>query len=55
MRRPAQRFRRACGYLLCVGACIKVLLPHRLVFSFRGSILIETAREVQADLEETRW
>jgi hypothetical protein len=35
-----------------VGACITVLLPHRLVFSFRGSTLIETAREGQADLED---
>src|SRR5688572_31527357 len=24
------------AYLICVGACIKVLLPHGLVFSFRG-------------------
>ena len=41
------------AYLACVGACITVLLPHRLVFSFRGSTLIETAREAQADLEDT--
>jgi hypothetical protein len=40
------------AYLVCVGACITVLLPHRLVFSFRGSTLIETAREAQADLED---
>ena len=39
------------AYLICVGACITVLLPHRLVFSFRGSTLIEAAREAQADLE----
>ena len=41
------------AYLACVGACITVLLPHRLVLSFRGSTLIETAREAQADLEDT--
>jgi hypothetical protein len=41
------------AYLLCIGACIKVLLPHRLVFSFRGSALISAAHEAQADLEET--
>ena len=40
------------AYLICIGACIAVLLPHRLVFSFRGSTLIETAREAQADLED---
>ena len=30
-----------------------MLLPHRLVFSFRGSTLIEVARQAQADLDET--
>jgi hypothetical protein len=39
------------AYLVCVGACITVLLPHRLVFSFRGSTFIETAREARVDLE----
>ena len=38
------------AYLGCVGACIKVLLPHRLVFSFRGSVLLQAARE--AGVEE---
>ena len=41
------------GYLVCVGACIKVLLPHRLVFAFRGSALIDAARETGNDLEAT--
>ena len=41
------------AYLLCIAGCIKVLLPHRLVFSFRGSTLIEVARQAQADLDET--
>ena len=41
------------AYLLCLAAFIKVLLPHRLVFSFRGSTLIEVARQAQADLDET--
>jgi hypothetical protein len=40
------------AYLVCVGACITVLLPHRLVFAFRGSTLIETARDGQANLED---
>ena len=33
------------AYVCCVGACIKVLLPHRLVFAFRGSILVRAARQ----------
>ena len=41
------------AYLVCVGACIKVLLPHRLVFAFRGSALIDAARETGNDLEAT--
>ena len=41
------------AYLACIWACIRVLLPHRLVFSFRGSTLIEAARDAQSDLEET--
>jgi hypothetical protein len=41
------------AYLVCVAASIKVLLPHRLVFSFRGSTLIAAAREARSDLEET--
>jgi hypothetical protein len=40
------------AYLVCVGACIKVLLPHRLVFAFRGSALIDAARQSRTDLEE---
>ena len=38
------------AYFGCVGACIKVLLPHRLVFSFRGSVLLQAARD--AGVEE---
>jgi hypothetical protein len=30
-----------------------VLLPHRLVFAFRGSALIDAARRSHTDLEET--
>ena len=41
------------AYLVCVGACIKVLLPHRLVFAFRGSALIDAARDTGNDLEAT--
>jgi hypothetical protein len=37
------------AYVMCVAACIKVLLPHRLVFSFRGSVLLRTAREAAVD------
>ena len=37
---------------MCVGACIAVYLPHRLVFSFRGSALIQAARESQAELDQ---
>ena len=37
------------AYVICVGACIKVLLPHRLVFSFRGSVLMQAAREAAVD------
>jgi hypothetical protein len=33
------------AYLGCVAASIKVLLPHRLVLSFRGSVLLQAARE----------
>lgn len=40
------------AYLVCVSACITVLLPHRLVFAFRGSTLIEAARAAQADLDD---
>ena len=49
-----QAFRaRDLAYLVCVGACIKVLLPHRLVFAFRGSALIDAARDTGNDLEAT--
>ena len=41
------------GYLVCVGACIKVLLPHRLVFSFRGSALIDAAHETGSEIDAT--
>jgi hypothetical protein len=37
------------AYLICVGACIKVLLPHGLVFSFRGSVLMQAAPEAAVD------
>jgi hypothetical protein len=37
------------AYVGCVGACIKVLLPHRLVFSFRGSVLLDAAREAAVE------
>ena len=41
------------AYVSCVSACLKVLLPHKLVFSFRGSVLLETARDAGvADLED---
>ena len=41
------------AYAICVGACIKVLLPHRLVFSFRGSVLLHAARTAAVEeLEE---
>jgi hypothetical protein len=41
------------AYLVCVGACIKVLLPHRLVLAFRGSVLVKAAREAAvADVDE---
>ena len=37
------------AYVVCVSACIKVLLPHRLVFSFRGSVLLQAAREASVE------
>jgi hypothetical protein len=37
------------AYVACVAACIKVLLPHRLVFSFRGSVLVRAAREAAVE------
>lgn len=36
----------------CLGACIKVLLPHRLVFSFRGSVLLQAARDAGVEALE---
>ena len=34
------------GYLVCVGAALYVLLPHRLVLEFRGSALLNAVAEV---------
>jgi hypothetical protein len=40
------------AYAACVAASIYVLLPHRLVFAFRGSVIAQTASSVHADLRE---
>jgi hypothetical protein len=41
------------AYVACVGACIKVLLSHRLVLAFRGSVLVDAAREAAVpDVDE---
>jgi hypothetical protein len=37
------------AYVICGATCIKVLLPHRLVFAFRGSVLMQAAREAAVD------
>jgi hypothetical protein len=41
------------AYVLCVGACIYVLLPHQLSTEFRGTILVSAASEAGATDEET--
>jgi hypothetical protein len=40
------------AYVICVGACIYVLLPHELVTEVRGSVLLNTSREVKATDDE---
>jgi hypothetical protein len=40
------------AYVGCVLATLYVLLPHRLVLEFRGSVLFEAARETGATDEE---
>jgi hypothetical protein len=41
------------AYLFCVGACIYVLMPHKLATEFRGTILLQVSREAGATDEET--
>lgn len=40
------------AYLCCVGASLYVLMPHRLVLEFRGSVLFDAASDAGADEEE---
>lgn len=39
------------AYLACVGAAIYVLLPHELVFEFRGSVVTDLERDHGGGLE----
>jgi hypothetical protein len=48
------------AYVVTVGSCIFVLLPHRLATEFRGTVVLEISREVEATDEEVyeavaRW
>jgi hypothetical protein len=48
------------AYVLCVGACIYVLLPQELSTEFRGSVLLDVSREAGATDDEAyesvvRW
>jgi hypothetical protein len=40
------------AYVASVGACIYVLMPHRLSTEFRGSVLLRASREAGATDEE---
>jgi hypothetical protein len=40
------------AYLICVGACLYVLMPHTLATEFRGSVLLKTAHEADATDQE---
>jgi hypothetical protein len=38
--------------VFCVGACIYVLMPHKLATEFRGTVLLTSSREVGATDDE---
>jgi hypothetical protein len=40
------------AYVFCVGACIYVLMPHKLAMEFRGTVLLEASGEVGATDDE---
>jgi hypothetical protein len=40
------------AYVFCVAACIYVLMPHELATEFRGTIVVQISREVDATDEE---